>query len=60
MGPHFCLGQAIARAELQEFAATVATHCQDLEITEEPRWQPRVMVNAVDRLPISFRFVEGR
>lgn len=60
MGPHFCLGQAIARAELQEFAATVATHCHDLEITEEPRWLPRVMVNAVDRLPVRFQFAEGR
>jgi cytochrome P450 len=60
MGPHFCLGQAIARAELQEFAATVATHCHDLEIVEEPRWLPRVMVNAVDRLPVRFRFAEDR
>jgi cytochrome P450 len=57
MGPHFCLGQALARAELQEFAATLATHCHDLELTAEPRWQPRVMVNSVDRLPIRYRFV---
>jgi cytochrome P450 len=56
MGPHFCMGQALARAELQEFAAALATHCNDLEITTEPRWQPRVMVNAVDQLPIRYRF----
>jgi cytochrome P450 len=56
MGPHFCLGQALARAELQEFAATIATHCHDLELTAEPNWQPRVMVNTVDQLPIRYSF----
>lgn len=56
VGPHFCLGQAIARAELQEFAATVATSCTELELVAEPRWKPRVMVNAVEALPFRFRF----
>ena len=57
MGAHFCLGQALARAELQEFAATVATHCHDLELTAEPHWLPRVMVNNVDRCPVRYRYV---
>ena len=56
MGPHFCLGQAIARAELQEFASLVATCCLDLELTEEPAWQPRVMLNVLDKLPVRYRF----
>jgi len=56
MGQHFCLGQALARAELQEFAATIATHCHDLELTAEPQWQPRVMVNAVDACPVRFTY----
>ncbi|HEY3671881.1 MAG TPA: cytochrome P450 [Acidimicrobiia bacterium] len=58
MGPHFCLGQALARAELQEFAVAIATHCHDLELTAEPAWQPRVMVNTVDQLPIRYIFDE--
>ncbi len=56
MGPHFCLGQALARAELQETAAAIARHTRDLELTAEPHWLPRVMVNHVDRCPIRYRF----
>jgi cytochrome P450 len=56
MGQHFCLGQALARAELQEFAACIATHCEDLELTAEPKWQPRVMVNSVDRCPVRYAY----
>ena len=56
MGPHFCLGQALARAELQETAVAIARHTRDLELTAEPRWLPRVMVNHVDRCPIRYRF----
>ena len=58
MGPHFCLGQALARAELQELVATIARHTRDLELTAEPKWQPRVMVNNVDRCPIRYTFVD--
>ena len=56
MGPHFCLGQALARAELQETATAIARHTRDLELTAEPQWLPRVMVNHVDRCPIRYRF----
>jgi cytochrome P450 len=56
MGQHFCLGQALARTELQEFVATLATHCHDLELTAEPRWQPRVMVNSVDHCPVRYHY----
>lgn len=57
MGPHFCLGQALARAELQETALAIAAHTRGLELTEEPKWLPRVMVNHVDRCPIRYEFV---
>lgn len=56
MGPHFCLGQALARAELQETAVAIARHTRNLELTSEPHWLPRVMVNHVDRCPIRYRF----
>ena len=57
MGPHFCLGQALARAELQETALAIAHHTRDLQLTAEPRWLPRVMVNHVDRCPVAYEFV---
>ena len=57
MGPHFCLGQALARAELQETAAAIARHTRDLELTANPQWLPRVMVNHVDQCPIRYRYV---
>ncbi|MEE2679239.1 MAG: cytochrome P450 [Myxococcota bacterium] len=59
MGNHFCLGQALARCEIQEVMATVATHCRDLELeADAPRWLPRVMVNRVEALPVRFVFAE--
>ena len=57
MGPHFCLGQALARAELQETAMAIAAHTRNLELTAEPKWLPRVMVNHVDQCPIRYEFV---
>ena len=57
MGPHFCLGQALARAELQETAFAIAAHTRNLELTGESKWLPRVMVNHVDRCPIRYEFV---
>ena len=57
MGPHFCLGQALARAELQETALAIAAHTRNLELTAQPKWLPRVMVNHVDQCPIRYEFV---
>ena len=57
MGPHFCLGQALARAELQETALAIARHTRNLELTAEPKWLPRVMVNHVDQCPIRYEFI---
>ncbi|MDG2026749.1 MAG: cytochrome P450 [Acidimicrobiales bacterium] len=55
MGPHFCLGQALARTELQETAAAVARLCSDLEVVEEPRWKPFATVNQVEALRVRYR-----
>lgn len=57
MGPHFCLGQALARAELQETALAIAAHTRNLELTAEPKWLSRVMVNHVDQCPIRYEFI---
>jgi cytochrome P450 len=58
MGPHFCLGQALARAELQETAIAIATHTRELEQIGDSKWTSRTMVNHVDRCEIAYRFVE--
>ena len=54
MGDHFCLGQALARCEVQEAIATFVHHCHGLELEKEPRWLPQVMVNRMEELPIAF------
>ena len=58
MGAHFCLGQALARTELQETAAAVARLCADLEVIEEPRWKPFSMVNQVEELRVRYRLID--
>jgi hypothetical protein len=55
MGDHFCLGQALARCELQEALAVVVERCHDLEVKDEPRWLPHVMVNRMERLDVRFQ-----
>ncbi len=59
LGEHFCLGQALARAEIQEVMSIFVQHADELELlVDPPRWLPRVMVNRVEALPIRFRFKE--
>ncbi|MEM7141367.1 MAG: cytochrome P450 [Actinomycetota bacterium] len=59
MGPHFCLGQALARTELQETAAAVASLCRDLEVVESPRWKPFSTVNQVEQLRVRYVLADG-
>jgi len=54
MGDHFCLGQALARCELQEALAVVVERCHELELVEAPRWMAHVMVNRMERLDVRF------
>jgi cytochrome P450 len=54
-GPHYCLGAALARAELQEalVALTARLECPTLEAGAE--WRPPVGITGPERLPIAFR-----
>ena len=52
MGDHFCLGQALARCELQEALAVLVLRCG--ELASDPRWLPHVMVNRMERLDVGF------
>jgi len=54
MGDHFCLGQALARAEVQEAISVFVTECDEIELTEEPRWLPHVMVNRLETVPLKY------
>ncbi len=54
MGEHFCLGQALARAEIQEAMAALVEHCDEIELTEEPSWLPHVMVNRLESVPLRY------
>ena len=54
-GPHYCLGAALARAELQEalVALTARLECPTLEPGSE--WRPPVGITGPERLPLAFR-----
>jgi len=54
LGDHFCLGQALARCEIQEALAAFVAHCDELELAHEPRWVPRATVNRMEGLPVRF------
>jgi cytochrome P450 len=53
-GPHFCLGAALARAELQEalVALTMRLDCPSIETGAV--WKPPVGINGPEVLPIRF------
>jgi cytochrome P450 len=39
-GVHYCLGAALARAEMEEALAVLTQRCRSIELVEEPRWLP--------------------
>jgi cytochrome P450 len=54
MGRHMCLGQYIARAQLQEGIHLVARHMRDPKLAGEPGWRPFPGVWGMKGLPIEF------
>lgn len=54
MGKHMCLGQYIARAQLQEGIHLVARHMHDPKPAGEPGWRPFPGVWGIKGLPIEF------
>jgi cytochrome P450 len=52
-GSHFCLGNAIARVEMQEVLDVMLTRYPDLEVlTDSPQWVPFLRVRRFEQLPI--------
>ncbi len=54
-GPHFCLGQALARANLVEAVPALVARCHDLELTSTPWRVPFDPTERFDALPVRFR-----
>jgi cytochrome P450 len=53
-GPHFCLGAALARAELQEALAALTARLQCPTVEAGARWMPPVGITGPEVLPIRF------
>ena len=52
-GSHFCLGNAIARVEMQEVLDVILTRYPDLEVlTDSPQWVPFLRVRRYEQLPV--------
>jgi cytochrome P450 len=54
-GVHYCLGANLARVELQEGLAFLATHMGDLELDGEPVYESITGIYGLAELPIRFR-----
>ena len=54
LGKHMCLGQYIARAQLQEGIHLIARHMRGPKETGEPGWRPFPGVWGIKGLPIAF------
>jgi cytochrome P450 len=51
-GPHFCLGHALARAELEEALAFLAQRVRDITLTGPPRFDTPAGVYGLHELPV--------
>ena len=53
-GPHYCLGAALARAELSEALPILSSRLGPPSITGPVPWTPSIKVNAPQALPLHF------
>ena len=53
-GPHYCLGAALARAELQEALRALATRITCPAVGAGAVWKPPIGINGPDVLPLTF------
>ena len=54
-GAHFCLGAALARAELQDGLSALAERLECPHVESGAVWKPPLGINGPEVLPISFR-----
>jgi len=53
-GPHGCLGQHIARIEIDAILTEVLTRLDGLEISGQPEWLPSNFISGPKHLPVRF------
>jgi len=54
-GPHVCLGQHLARIEIDAILGEVLTRMDDLEIVGEPEWLASTFISGPKSMPVRFR-----
>ena len=53
-GTHVCLGQHIARAEIDAMLTEVLDRMNDLELSKPPVWLPSNFISGPQSMPVSF------
>jgi cytochrome P450 len=53
-GPHGCLGQHIARIEIDAMLMEVLTRMKDFRLKEPPRWLPSNFISGPQVMPVAF------
>ncbi len=53
-GIHGCVGQNIARAELEAVLSAIARKVETITLTGDAIWRPNNAIHALDRMPLSF------
>ncbi|MEM7016966.1 MAG: cytochrome P450, partial [Pseudomonadota bacterium] len=53
-GPHVCMGQYIARVEIDAMLHEVISRMHDIEIAETPEWLPSNFISGPRRMPVKF------
>lgn len=54
-GAHLCLGQHIARIEIDELLREVLSRVEDLELAGAPTWLPSNFISGPTRMPVRFK-----
>jgi len=54
-GPHVCLGQHLARLEIDALLMEALTRMHDLEIPHEPDWLASTFISGPKSMPVRFR-----
>ena len=54
-GAHVCLGQHIARVEIDAMLREVLERLQDIELAAAPEWLASNFISGIRRMPIRFR-----
>jgi len=54
-GAHVCLGQHIARVEIDCMLTEVLARLEEIELAEEPEWLASNFISGIRRMPIRFR-----